>query len=200
MSNLVLYTNPMSRAIAIEWMLAELNIDCERKVLEYGTSMKSEEYLRINPFGKVPTLVDGDVAIHETGAICAYLADKFADKNLAPALNDPKRGLYFCLLFMAAGPLEAAITNQVLGLNITPEQKKFVGYGSVQEVLNAVEQKLENAGPYLCGAQFTAADVYMGGFLEFYASQKLIPISDALETYLTVIRERPAHQKAYANQ
>ena len=102
---LKLYSNAQSRGLVIEWLLIELGAEFEKIELAYHTEMKSESYLNINPFGKVPTLVDGDVVIYEMPAICAYLADKFFDQGLAPALDDPKRGLYFRWLFFAAGPV-----------------------------------------------------------------------------------------------
>ncbi|MEK7738583.1 MAG: glutathione S-transferase N-terminal domain-containing protein, partial [Pseudomonadota bacterium] len=71
---LKLYSNAQSRGLVIEWLLIELGAEFEKIELAYHTEMKSESYLKINPFGKVPTLVDGDVVIYEMPAICAYLA------------------------------------------------------------------------------------------------------------------------------
>ena len=51
----------------------------------------------------MPVLIDEHVVIYELAAICAYLADKFPEKNLAPALGDPKRGLYYRWLFLFRG-------------------------------------------------------------------------------------------------
>jgi len=101
---LQLYTNNFSRGVVVDWLLIELGIECERIEVAFQTEMKTPEYLKINPFGKVPVLVDGDVVVYELDAICAYLADKFADKGLAPALNDPKRGVYYRWLFFISGP------------------------------------------------------------------------------------------------
>ena len=108
---LKLYTNSFSRGVVVDWLLLELGIECERIEVAFKTEMKTPEYLQMNPFGKVPVLVDGDIVIYELGAICAYLADKFIDKGLAPALNDPKRGLYYRWLFFGAGPFAAASDN-----------------------------------------------------------------------------------------
>ena len=112
------YTNTQSRGMVVDWLLIELGGACERIEVAYQTEMKAPEYLKINPFGKVPVLVDGDIVIYELGAVCAYLTDKFADKGLAPALNDPKRGLYYRWLMFISGPWEAASTNKMLGVEI----------------------------------------------------------------------------------
>ena len=145
--------------------MVELGVECERIEVAYKTEMKSPEYLKLNPFGKVPVLVDGDVVIYELGAICAYLADKFSDKGLAPALNDPKRGLYYRWLFVMAGPWEAAGVDKALGIEVSPEQKMFVGYGDYNDAYQALVQGLSEANPYVCGEQFTAADVSVGAML-----------------------------------
>ena len=112
---LTLYTNTQSRGVVVDWLILDLGIEVERIEVAYGTEMKSPEFLKLNPFGKVPVLVDGDVVIYELDAICAYLADKFFEKGLAPALNDPKRGLYYRWLFWSA---EMACHNRLLYLSL----------------------------------------------------------------------------------
>ncbi len=83
-----LYFNPQSRAVIAKWMLDEcgavyelVHIDLEKR------EHKSPEYKAINPAGKLPALVDGDVRLFENAAICLYLADKFPEKRLAPAIG-----------------------------------------------------------------------------------------------------------------
>ena len=62
MSSLILCTNPMSRGRIIRWMLEEIGVPYELRVIEFGEAMKTPEYLALNPMGKVPTLVhDGAV-------------------------------------------------------------------------------------------------------------------------------------------
>ena len=187
---LKLYSNAQSRGLVIEWLLIELGAEFEKIELAYHTEMKSESYLKINPFGKVPTLVDGDVVIYEMPAICAYLADKFFDQGLAPALDDPKRGLYFRWLFFAAGPWDAATTYRALKVEITDEQKMHIGYGNFQDTYTALIQGLEQAQPYLCGEQFTVADVFVGSMLFWQLKMAEIESHPAIEKYLNSIKSR----------
>lgn len=187
---LKLYSNAQSRGLVIEWLLIELGAEFEKIELAYHTEMKSESYLKINPFGKVPTLVDGDVVIYEMPAICAYLADKFFDQGLAPALDDPKRGLYFRWLFFAAGPWDAATTDRALKVEITDEQKMHIGYGNFQDTYTALIQGLEQAQPYLCGEQFTAADVFVGSMLFWQLKMAEIESHPAIGKYLNSIKNR----------
>jgi len=187
---LKLYSNAQSRGLVIEWLLIELGAEFEKIELAYHTEMKSESYLKINPFGKVPTLVDGDVVIYEMPAICAYLADNFFDQGLAPALDDPKRGLYFRWLFFAAGPWDAATTDRALKVEITDEQKMHIGYGNFQDTYTALIQGLEQAQPYLCGEQFTVADVFVGSMLFWQLKMAEIESHPAIEKYLNSIKNR----------
>lgn len=187
---LKLYSNAQSRGLVIEWLLIELGAEFEKIELAYHTEMKSESYLNIDPFGKVPTLVDGDVVIYEMPAICAYLADKFFDQRLAPALDDPKRGLYFRWLFFAAGPWDAATTDRALKVEVTDEQKMHIGYGNFQDSYTALIQGLEQAQPYLCGEQFTVADVFVGSMLFWQLKMAEIESHPAIEKYLNSIKSR----------
>ena len=99
------YFNPMSRAVTSDWMLKELDVAHERIVIDIQAGEQdSPEYRATNPMGKVPTLVDGDAVVTEAAAICAYLADKFAEKGLAPSPSSPERGRYYRYLFFPLPP------------------------------------------------------------------------------------------------
>src|SRR6201989_2603118 len=113
MTDLTFYTNPQSRGRIARWMLEETGAAYETVVLGYADSMKSPEYLAINPMGKVPAIRHGDTVVTEGAAICAYLADAFPDAGLAPPLSD--RGDYYRWLFFAAGPIESAVTAKSFG-------------------------------------------------------------------------------------
>ena len=88
MADLIFYTNPMSRGRIARWMLEEVGEPYETVLLDYGTTMKGADYLAINPMGKVPAIRHGDTVVTEGAAICAYLADAFPDKGLAPPPGD----------------------------------------------------------------------------------------------------------------
>jgi glutathione S-transferase len=137
---LVFYTHPMSRGRIVRWMLEEVGQPYRTEILDYGTTMKGPEYLAINPMGKVPALRHGETVVTETAAICAYLADAFPEAGLAPPHESQLRGPYYRWLFFAAGPLEAAITNKMLGFEIPAERQAMAGYGSYPAVLDALEQ------------------------------------------------------------
>ena len=161
---LVFYTNPMSRGRVARWMLEEVGAPYRTEVVGYGAEMKSDEYLALNPMGKVPMIRHGDVVVTETAAICAYLADAFPDAGLAPALSD--RGAYYRWLFFAAGPFEAATTDRMLNAAPTADQERMVGYGNPETAVAALAHALSKSA-YVAGERFSGADVYVGSHVQW---------------------------------
>jgi len=192
---LVLYSNPTSRGRIARWMLEETGQPYRVEVLDYGTTLKAPEYLAINPMGKIPALSHGDVVVTECAAICAYLADMFPQAGLAPPLGDKARAPYFRWLFFAAGPVEAAITNKYLNVEIPPGRERAVGYGSFDAVINALELAV-SATPYLAGDKFSAADVYTGSQIGFGLRFGTIEKRPAFVEYWERISARPAAKRA----
>ena len=192
---LVFYTNPMSRGRIVRWMLEEVGTPYETVILEYGTTMKAPEYLAINPMGKVPAIRHNGVVVTEAAAICAYLADMFPDRGLAPPPGDPARGPYYRWLFFGAGPVEAAVTAKSLGLLAPADKKAMAGYGSFDEVVDALEQAIA-PGPYICGEQFTAADLYVGSQIGWGMMFGTIEKRPAFEEYFGRLQARAAAIRA----
>ena len=155
---IVLYTNPMSRGRIARWMLEEVGVPYRAEVLDYGTTMKSPDYLALNPMGKVPAITHRGVTVTECAAVCAYLADAFPEAGLAPAFDDPARGAYLRWMFFAAGPLEAAVTAKSLNLLAPADKAGMAGYGSFDQVVDGLETAVAT-GPYILGDRFSAADV-----------------------------------------
>jgi glutathione S-transferase len=194
---LIFYTHPMSRARIVRWMLEEVGEPYETKILEFGHSMKGPDYLAINPMGKVPAIRHGDVVVTEAAAICAYLADAFPAKGLAPPPGSKERGPYYRWLFFAAGPIEAAVTDKALGCDVPAEREGMVGYGNMERALAAVEGQLYRT-EYIAGDKFTAADVYLGSAVGWGMLYKGIDKRPAFERYWAAISARPAFVRAKA--
>lgn len=196
-TSLTFYTNPMSRGRIVRWMLEEVGHPYETVLLEYGTTMKAPDYLAINPMGKVPAIRHGDTVVTEGAAICAYLADAFPDAGLAPAPGSPMRGPYYRWMFFAAGPVEAAVTGKALGLLAPADKKAMAGYGSFEETIDALGRCMD-PGPYICGDQFTAADVYVGSQIGWGMMFGTIEKRPGFEDYFERLQERPAAKRARA--
>ena len=194
MSNLVFYTNPQSRSVIAHWMLEELGEPYETVWLEYLTSMKSPEFLQINPLGKVPALTHNGAVITETAAICAYLATSSPEKQLMPSPDSAQLGNYFRWLFFASGPFEMAITVKSMQWPVKEENTRSLGFGTFDAALDVLESAL-SPGPYICGAQFTAADVYVGSHLDFAMQFGNLDKRASFESYVDSLKERPAYQR-----
>ena len=192
---IVLYTNPMSRGQIARWMLEEVGAEYRTEVLQYGPEMKSEDFLAVNPMGKVPTIRHGGVVVTEAAAICAYLADAFPEAGLAPPPQE--RGAYYRWMFFAAGPLEAATINSALKFEVPPERESMIGYGTLEAVLDTLEAAV-SASEYIAGADFSAADVYVGSHLGFAFQFGSLEKRPAFVDYWARLENRPARLRAVA--
>ncbi|MGA8708724.1 MAG: glutathione S-transferase family protein [Steroidobacteraceae bacterium] len=194
-SEIVLYTNPMSRGRIARWMLEELGQPYRTEVLDYGTTMKAPGYLSINPMGKVPAIRHGEQVVSETAAICAYLADAFPQAGLAPPPGDPARAPYFRWMFFAAGPFEAAVTAKAMGF-VTPQGREAAtGWGSFGTVMDTLEIAVSRSD-YIAGDRFSAADVYVGAQVGFGLMFKSIEPRPAFDRYWQRLSVRPAAVRA----
>lgn len=192
-SDLIFYTNPMSRGQIARWMLEEVGAPYDTVILDYGDDgMKAADYRAINPMGKVPAIVHNGRTVTECAAICAYLADAFPDANLAPPAAD--RHDYYRWLFFAAGPVEAAVTNKAMGFTLPEGRERTAGYGRFEDTIAALETAVAGEA-WICGDQFTAADVYVGSQIDWGLNFKSIPSSPALEAYAARLRTRPGYKR-----
>jgi len=190
---LIFYTNPMSRGRIARWMLEETGAPYRTEVIEYGPMMKSEAFLAVNPMGKVPVIRHRGTVVTETAAICAYLADAFPEAGLAPPVGD--RGTYYRWLFFAAGPLEAATTNRLLGFEPPADQRPRVGYGSFKAVMDALEYAVAGK-EYIAGGRFSAVDVYAGSHIGWGLGLGTIKKRPAFADYWSRLEGRDAYRRA----
>lgn len=190
---LVFYTHPMSRGRIARWMLEEVGTPYRTEVLDFATSMKDPAYLAINPMGKVPAIRHGDTTVTECAAICAYLADAFPEAGLAPPSGE--RGAYYRWLFFAAGPVEAAVTNKALGVEVSADKRGMTGYGSLEAVVSTLEKAVDK-NEYLAGDRFSAADIYVGAQVGWGLQFGTIDKRPAFERYVARITDRDAYRRA----
>ena len=194
-SGLTFYTNPMSRGRIARWMLEETGADYETVVLDYASSMKAEDYLAINPMGKVPAIVHDGHVVTECAAICAYLADAFPDAGLAPPVD--QRAAYYRWLLFAAGPVEQAVTMKAIAVDPPAEKSGMLGFGSFEKMVDVLEAAV-SATPYVAGEAFSAADVYVGSQIAWGTQFGTLPKRDGFTAYLGRILARPAYARANA--
>lgn len=191
---LTFYTNPQSRGTIVRWMLEETGAEYQTKAIKFGPAMKSEEYLAINPIGKVPAIVHGSQIVTEVAAICAYLADAFPQNQLAPP--PAERAAYYRWLFFAAGPVEAAVTNKSAGFHVTsPQLAGRFGYGTFETTMDVLAHAVSQ-NEFVTGNTFTAADVYVGSQINFGLLFSTMDDRPEFRAYWNRLQDRPAYQRA----
>jgi glutathione S-transferase len=100
-------------------------------------------------------------------------------------------------MFFAAGPVEAAVTAKSMSWDVPPEKRGTVGFGSLADVVNTLEEAVKQ-GPYLLGEKFSAVDVYLGSQIGWGTQFKTIEDRPSFKPYLERIMSRPAAVRARA--
>jgi glutathione S-transferase len=186
-----LFHNTQSRATLMHWLLEELGIEYTLVRVDYEDgSMRTPQFLEVSPLGKIPALTDGDASVSDTPAIAIYLADKYkAHADLAPAIDDPRRGEYLRWLIFQATAIDPAMLQANLKFE-TPRRQ--AGWGNVDAVVDALETRLETASPYLFGDWFTAADLLLGGAAMWATRMGYFDARPATARYIEAVTNRPA--------
>jgi len=196
---ITLYFAPGTRATRIAFLLDELGVSWQKVTLDLSKrEHKTAEYLALNPNGVVPTLTDGDTVLFESVAIALYLADRYADKGLAPPPTSPLRGRYLSWMVWSMTTLEPPIGEVYVERLKPAEQQNAAAIAAALERFRASAQVLEGelAGPYLVGDTFTAADVAVGCVLAFAGMLGMLEGHDRLRDYVARITARPAYGRA----
>ena len=189
---LKLYFDPQSRSQVAKWMLDEAGVEYEIvQTLIREKAHKKPEYLKFNPAGKLPALVDGRTRVFENAAICMYVADKFPQARLAPPADSPDRGRYLSLMVYSTAQLEPAMGDSMLGVRSNNSAR---GWTNFEQAKDAVEREL-GEGPYLFGARFTAADVMIGSMFIWHRAFGGRSNRPKIDAYINRLQARPKGMK-----
>jgi len=167
---------------------------------------KSPEYLQLNPNGLIPVLVDGELVLYETAAICLHLLDTHRQAGLAPTIGSAGRARFYKWLAWLTNTLQAALI-----IYFYPErwaddaaaiaQVKAHAESKVGAMLDQLDAELARGGPWLLGADFTAVDLYALVLCRwtrgFGRPARSLP---QLGPYLQRVLARPAVQRAFATE
>jgi glutathione S-transferase len=191
--SIVLYHHPFSRAANVVWMLEEVGVACELRYVDlHKGEQKAPQILALNPMGKLPILVDGDVVVTELAAIGLYLADRYAYGRLAPRVDDPARGTYLRWSLFAPSVIEPGSMAKAAGWSF---REGAAGWGSHESMLSAVESAIANRA-FLLGENFSMADVVFGGTIRYMLDFKMIEPRQAFTAYAERLASRPALKRA----
>ena len=198
-----LYHAPGTRSVRIVWLLEELGLDYDVEFLKLGdAAMRSPEYLKVHPMGRVPALVDGDVTLNESGAIVQYVLAKHGGGRMAPAPDSADFAPYLQWLHFAEGMLMAPVgTIVVETILLPPDRRNQTNVDRATKLLSrtlgAVEERLEGRD-FLAG-DFSGADI-MTGHACTVSARLGADVSDKpnVQAYIERLEARPAFQKARA--
>jgi glutathione S-transferase len=193
---ITLYHSPMTRSSSIVWLLEELGVPYETKIVTFrkfdGTGERDPA--NPHPHGKVPALTDDGELVFEGSAIALYLTDKYRETKMGPAVGDPKRGEYLSWLAYRPGVMEPALISKRFEIKHVFGAMGWAPAAEVEEVLNAHLA----ARKYFLGDEFSALDIMLGGGINFMMMSKMVAETPTLKDYAARITDRPAFRKMMA--
>ena len=190
-----LYGFGPTRSLRALWSLRELGVDFdfERVNLLAGDHQRPE-FLRLNPAGKVPVLVDGDLVISESAAIVLYLAEKYPEKKLLPADLRMRAQVYRWVMF-AMTELEQPLWRITRHTALLPEDKRLpqdvaLAREDFARMATVFEQHMAGRS-FIVGNAMTAADCVTAYLIDWANEQRLLDGKPNLQAYLERMYGRP---------
>jgi glutathione S-transferase len=198
----LLYYYPANANLAPHILLEEAGAEHELVLVDRRSDQqKSPEYLKLNPNGRIPVLVCGELVLFEAAAICLYLADKYPEARLAPALGTAQRAHFYKWLTFLTNTLQPAYMAFRYPEQYSDEPQALDGVrrAAVERIRQAF-QVLDEAlasGPFLLGAEYSACDAYL--YMLTWWSERLSPAPSELPCVRRCVRAvgaRPATRRA----
>jgi glutathione S-transferase len=193
---LTLICKPQTRSISILWLLEEIGAPYETKTVTTRTAdgKGAIDPANPHPHGKVPALLHDGAVVFESAAIALYLVDLFPEAKLGPKVGEAKRGAFLSWLAYRPGILEPAMMERYLKIQHIPGA---MGWAEPDEVDAFLNRHLSE-NQYFLGDAFSAADIMVGGAIQYMMVVKLMAETPVFKEYCARITARPAFQRANA--
>lgn len=182
------------RSDRVRWLLEEMKVSYTNIFLDKSAGeLNTPEYRELNPLGRVPTIVDDEVVLSESGAVCMYLADRYSYGLLSPKIENIKlRAEYTKWMVFSVASLECVIARMFTHVN-NPEETK-VTHQFVKEqseifklLLNPILEKQD----YILSSGFSAADIMLAAVIPG-AQDFLVTNNPPIQKYMNLMMARPA--------
>ncbi len=193
---LTLYGHPQTRSYRAAWALAECDADYAYvKVDPHSGDARTPEFLRLNPAGKIPVLVDDDLAIFESLAIAIYIAEKFPAAQLLPTTPAARAACFQWCSFLVT-ELEQPLWTITRHRSVYPAEKRIeaaaeLGYWEFERPLAVLTEQLLKS-PFVAGESFTIADLLATSTLAWASAVKAPLPNPRLKEYRAAMLNRPA--------
>jgi glutathione S-transferase len=199
-----IYGYPYTRSTRATWALEEAGAEYEFIPVDLSRGEhKKPEFLNVNPGGKVPALVDGDLVLTESAAICTYIGEKFPSSDLVPVRADD-RAHYFQWCFFAMSELETPLWTMAKHTQFLPEDRRVpaVAETCIWEFQRAADVLAQHMADreYAVSNHFTAADILLGGTLNWARKTRISLGTAVLEAYAERMAARPGLVRARARE
>ncbi|MEE9329392.1 MAG: glutathione S-transferase family protein [Parvularculaceae bacterium] len=201
---LTVYHSPMMRSLRVIWLLEEMGItDYDLKLIpraDVYDFAKTPEYQAVNPLAKFPAITDGDLTMVESTAIMEYLLDKYGDHGLVPERGTPDYGRYLQWLHFGESGMGTYGIMLFAHTVLLPEKRRAKGVAiwakaETDKCLEFLGTRLEGR-EWLCGDQFTAADISVGYMLYLLKMIKQFDSApQSVKDYWNRVKARPAFAK-----
>ena len=207
---ITLHYSPGTASFTPHVVLHELGVPFELRLVDRAAGAhKSPDYLKLNPNGLIPALVDGDLVLYETAAICLHLADTHPGANLAPPLGSVERAEFYKWLIWLTNTVQANMIHYFYGHRLVDEgntaataQIKAHTQARVGECLTQIDAHLaaQTAGPWMMGAQYSVLDPYVWMLCRWTRgfSDRPARTYTHIGPYLQRSLQRPAMQRTIA--
>lgn len=190
-----LYEFAPTRSIRVRWTLQELEVPFEAVTVNLAAGeQRRPEFLRLNPAGKLPVLVDEELVLTESVAIVLYLAEKYPQRALAPAAPRLRADLNRWLLFTAT-ELEQPLWRISRNTFLYPEAERLPGDvikagEEFRQMAALVEEHMQDRR-FLVGDQVSVADFVLAYTLDWGNEVGLLDHCPTLQAYVEGLYARP---------
>jgi glutathione S-transferase len=199
-----IYHSKRARSARIIWLLEELGVRYELESMPFTPeAMRSPEYLKLHPLGQIPVMQDHGITMFESGAILEYLLEKHGEGRLAPAPGTAARAEYLQWFHYGEASLARYVSDIVrYRFSTKPEDQIPAVLAMAQrrfhEALAVVDRALEGR-QFICGAEFTAADIMIAyGMVMAKIIRELPADLPNIAAYLKRLQERPSYERAWS--
>jgi len=206
-----LFYYPNNASLAPHLILEEIGVEFELKLVDRkSNAQKSAEYLKLNPAGRIPTLIHKDLTLFESPAICIYLAEQCTESNLIPTSGEGRARYHQWIMYLT-NTLQAELmiyfypekhicksgeNDHIVSAQLISEKIVSAQQGILKDILALLNKELEGK-QYLLGDHISVCDFFFFMLAIWADELEHPPLSFAnLAGYLKRLAERPSIQRA----